>query len=256
MGLGLTRDPYLSTGIDNMWINAGTAQFHLPLRTAQILRGTTGLVLPNRETLLARLTRATPLLAGSKFNFHETDDGVEVTCPWGNHIRCHEPDIARFGPITLGMPYVEFNVPPGTPAGIMRFYRQILDSIAGLGCDAHGEFAWASVGSGNKLIFREHDAPPPPYDGHHIQISLANFSDPHRRLLERGLISEESDQHQYRFLDIVDPDSNETLFRIEHEVRSMRHPMYARPLVNRDPEITNRIYAPEHQAARWAVSPV
>ena len=27
MGLGLTRDPYLVTGVDNAWINVGTCQF-------------------------------------------------------------------------------------------------------------------------------------------------------------------------------------------------------------------------------------
>ena len=52
-------------------------------------------------------------------------------------------------------------------------------------------------------------------DGHHIQITLVDFSGPHKKLLERGLISEESDQHQYRFLDIVDVDTNKPLFRIE-----------------------------------------
>src|SRR5260221_365183 len=28
-GLGLTRDPYLMTNVDNMWINAGRSQFHV-----------------------------------------------------------------------------------------------------------------------------------------------------------------------------------------------------------------------------------
>ena len=28
-GLGLTRDPYLMTSIDNMWVNVGHSQFHL-----------------------------------------------------------------------------------------------------------------------------------------------------------------------------------------------------------------------------------
>ena len=27
-GLGLTRDPYLMTSIDNMWVNVGHSQFH------------------------------------------------------------------------------------------------------------------------------------------------------------------------------------------------------------------------------------
>jgi len=36
MGLGLTRDPYLVTGVDNAWMNVGTCQFHLPVGPAQI----------------------------------------------------------------------------------------------------------------------------------------------------------------------------------------------------------------------------
>ena len=30
MGLGLTRDPYLMAGLENMWVNVGRGQFHLP----------------------------------------------------------------------------------------------------------------------------------------------------------------------------------------------------------------------------------
>ncbi len=109
------------------------------------------------------------------------------------------------------------------------------------------------VGDGNRILFRETDTPLPPFDGHHIQISLADFSRPHRKLLERGLITEESDQHQYRFTDIVDVDTNKALFTIEHEVRSMKHPMYARPLANRNPALTARTYAPEWDHGRWAM---
>ena len=29
-GLGLTRDPVLMTSTDNMWVNVGKSQFHLP----------------------------------------------------------------------------------------------------------------------------------------------------------------------------------------------------------------------------------
>ena len=32
------------------------------------------------------------------------------------------------------------------------------------------------------------------------------------------------------------------LFEIEHEIRSMTHPLYNRPLVNRNPHQTNRHY--------------
>jgi hypothetical protein len=102
-------------------------------------------------------------------------------------------------------------------------------------------------------VFRETDAAAPAFDGHHIAIYLADFSGPHRRLLEKGLITEESDQHQYRFEDIVDVDSGKVLFTIEHEVRSMRHPLYARPLVNRNPVQTNRLYAPGHEDLSWSL---
>jgi catechol-2,3-dioxygenase len=255
-GLGLTRDPYLLTGLENMWINVGRAQFHLPLRAPQVVRGTTGLVVPDLESLVHRLHSVQRYMADTKFSFRETNDAVETTCPWGNRIRCHAPDAERFGPIVLGMPYVEFGVPPGTLKGIAKFYRKILGGLAGVSKDGEGEHAWAIVGDGNRLIFRETDAEQPPFDGHHVQISLVDFSGPHKRLLERGLVTEESDQHQYRFQDIVDVDTGKVLFTVEHEVRSMRHPMYARPLVNRTATINNRNYMPsDHQAQRWAMEP-
>ena len=251
-GLGLTRDPYLMTSTDNMWINIGRSQFHLPTGKAQVLRGRVGLVLPSREALLQRLNRVSKPLAGTRFEFREHNAWVDVTSPWGNRIRCHEPD-QRFGRVSLGMPYVEFEVPPGTLAGIAGFYREILDAASEVAEDELGQHARVSVGANQDLVFRETDAPPSPYDGHHIQIYIADFSGPHRRLLERGLVTEESDQHQYRFQSIVDLATGKELFEIEHEIRSMRHPLYARPLVNRNPAQTNRAFAQGHEAWSWAM---
>lgn len=253
-GLGLTRDPYIMTGTDNMWINVGRSQFHLPTGKPQVLRGHVGLVIPNRAALLGRLARLRKPLDGTRFDFREHNSFVEATSPWGNRIRCHEPDAARFGRVRLGMPYVEFDVPPGSADGIVRFYREVLATPAKVVANGQGRAARVSVGAGQDLVYRETDLPIPPYDGHHIQIYLADFSSPHRRLLEKGLITEESDQHQYRFQDIVDPESGKKLFTIEHEIRSMRHPLYARPLVNRNPDQTNRDYAPGHDAAAWSMS--
>ena len=251
-GLGLTRDPYLMTSTDNMWINVGRSQFHMPTGEAQVLRGRVGLVLPDREALLKRLARVRRPLEGTKFDVREHNSFVDVTSPWGNRIRCHAPE-PRFGRITLGMPYGEFDVRPGTTDGIARFYREVLGTAAETGEDEHGPRARVSVGPKQDLIFRETDRPLPDYDGHHIQIYIADFSGPHRRLLERGLITEESDQHQYRFTDIVDPKSGKPLFTVEHEIRSMQHPLYARPLVNRDPAQSNRDYAQGRDAWVWSL---
>jgi len=233
MGLGLTRDPYLQTGVDNAWINVGTCQFHLPVGPAQVLRGVTGLVLPDLDTLLARLASVAPRLQGSKFSFVRNGDLVDVTCPWGNRLRVHAPDPARFGRMALGMPYVEIDSAPGTAPGIARFYREVLAAPAHSGHDASGAFVRIPIGLGESLVFRETARTLPPFDGHHVQIAVADFSGVHRRLLERGLITEESNQSQYRFQDITDLDTGAVLATLEHEVRSMRHPLYARPLVNR-----------------------
>ena len=236
MGLGLTRDPYLRTGIDNAWINVGCCQFHLPTGPAQILRGVTGLVMPNLDALMARLAGVQPLLMGTRFAFNRSDESVNVTCPWGNRVCVHAPDAARFGAMTLGMPYVEIDTAPGTAEGIARFYTDILSAVTRTGNDASGRLVYITTGPAQSLIYRETARELPPYDGHHLQIAVADFSGVHGRLFERGLITEESNASQYRFQDIADLATGQVLATIEHEVRSMRHPLFARALVNRGHE--------------------
>jgi len=255
MGLGLTRDPYLMAGLENMWVNVGRGQFHLPTREPQVVRGTTALVLPDLEALLKRLDYAKKYLEGTKFSFKEAGDVVETTCPWGNRIRVHAPTPEKFGPMRVGMPYVEFDVPAASSLeAIARFYREILGGIAGVAKDERGEYAWASCSGDCKVLYRPTSKKLPKYDGHHIQITLADFSGPHKKLVERGLISEESDQHQYRFLDIVDVDTNKPIFRIEHETRSMRHPMFNRTFINRNPDMSNRNFVPGYEVGLWALA--
>ncbi len=252
-GLGLTRDPYLMTGPRNMWVNVGRSQFHLPTNKPQVLRGITGLVIPDRAALLKRLNKARKNLDNTAFDFHEDETFVEVVCPWGNRIRCHEP-APRFGPVSLGMPYVEFEVPPKTAEGIARFYTEIMGTRAAFSEDQMGRCARVNSGVGQQLLFRETDRPLPDYDGHHIAIYIADFSGPYQRLLKRGLIFEESNRWQYRFKEIIDPETNQPLFTIEHEVRSMTSPMFMRPLVNRNPNQNIMRYEPGHDAWVWGMA--
>jgi predicted enzyme related to lactoylglutathione lyase len=251
-GLGLTRDPYMMTGPANMWVNAGRQQFHLPTSKAQVLRGHIGVVVSDYDQLAKRLARAGEALTGTRFEFHERDGHIEATCPWGNRIRCFAPD-KRFGPMAVGVPYVEFDVPVGTAAGIARFYSEIMEAQAAALEDTQGRFACITAGSGQNLFFRETDRALPPYDQHHIALYINDFSKPHQKLAAKGLITQESDQHQYRFQDIVDPDSGKVLFTVEHEVRSMRHPLYLRPLVNRNPSQSIVQYAPGEDGRNWAM---
>ena len=252
-GLGLTRDPFLNTGAGNMWINVGMSQFHLPMGTPENLRGVIGLVIPDHAALLARLARVRKALAGTKFDFRESNDCVETVCPWGNRIHVHTPDVEQFGRIQLGMPYIRFDVRPGTASRIARFYREVLHAPSEVIKNGAGPEARVQVGEKQYFYFRETDAPEKPYDRHHAQIYLSDFSGPHRRLKELGILTAETGEYEYRFQDIIDLDSREVLFAVEHETRSQTNPMYGRPLINRNPAQTNMDYKPGHDELAWAI---
>jgi hypothetical protein len=255
VGLGGTRDPYLFTGLENMWVNFGRTQVHLPSRgakpKAEVLRGTAGFVVPSLEDLEKRLEhagsemkRVAPELP-NKFAFKRKGDVVEATCPWGNRVRCHAPS-TQFGNAELGLVYVDFDVPQGSAEGIARFYKEVMRA------PSHVENARASVsiGRNQRLYFSETSEPLPEYDNHHIQIYIADFASPYHWLKARDLITMETDADEWRFQWIADPRDGRKLFQIEHEVRSMKHRLFARPLVNRNHGITNMTYLPGHDAFR------
>jgi hypothetical protein len=241
-GLGFTRDPYLMVGLENMWINIGRSQMHLPTSRPQRIRGTIGLVVPDLTLLKLRLEHVAAALEGTEFSFADRGAFVDVICPWGNRFRCHAP-AAEFGDTELAMPYVEFDVPGSSAEGIARFYAEIIGATTEIATRQGARAASVSAGRDQHLFFRETAQPLPTYDGHHVQIYIADFSGPYRRLVERNLITVETDAHEWRFRDIVDTHTNQTLFTVEHEVRSLKHPLYGRPLVNRNPAQTNRSYA-------------
>src|SRR5262252_483032 len=84
IGLGFTRDPYMNVGLTNMWINIGDQQFHLPTGQPQVLRGHTGLVVPDVGALKERLAGVQSQLADTRFGWSDEGEHVEVRSPWGN----------------------------------------------------------------------------------------------------------------------------------------------------------------------------
>lgn len=251
VGMGFTRDPYLQSGVVNMWVNIGRSQFHLPIGKPQVIRGRTGLVVPDLKALAESLKSVRKDLKGTKFNFKAGPGYIDVTCPWGNKFRCHKP-AAKFGATLLGMPYVMIDIPGGTAKGIAAFYRDIMETDAKVKPFEKAPAAHVLVGQNQTLIFREKAGKLPKYDGHHLALYVANFSRPHAKMAERGLISQESNQHQYRFVDLIDPESGKKLYQIEHEIRSMTHPLFARPMINRNPAQTNNAFAPGYDDRPWA----
>ena len=241
VGMGGTRDPYLNIGLNNMWVNVGEQQFHLPTRPPQVIDGYIGLVVPDLDALGKRLASVAEALKGTKFSWEPMGDHLLVTCPWGNRYRCHASQ-APFGDMAIGMPYVEFLVPTGALAGILGFYQTVFAATVVLENDFQGSFGRVQIGRQQSLIFRETEKALRPYDGHHIAVYVASFSKPYGFLQRRGLISEDVRNHQFRFKDIVDPQDGSKKFTLEHEVRSLRHPMYHRPFVNRDAAQSQRDY--------------
>jgi hypothetical protein len=233
-GLGFTRDPYLMVSVDNMWANVGQTQFHLITGKPQRLRGHAEIVVPDLEALTARLAEVKRHLEATAFTYTVEDKYVATTCPWGNRYRCFAPG-PEFGDLMLGIVRVEFPVEPGRAAGIARFYETVMRAPATVTAQNGQAAARVQVGHRQELVFRETSAPIAPYEGYHIAIYVADFSGPYRMLVERGILSEESNPYQYRFNDIVDVGTGELLYTIEHEVRSATHPMFMRPLVNRNP---------------------
>lgn len=237
--LGFTRDPYADLGLfGTTWVNLGGQQLHLVHgETAQVFRGIMGLVVPNPDTVARRLGRLIERfapMADTHAACVADGSGYLVTCPWGNRFRIHGPDDVEQP--NIGMPYVEVTTAPGTADGIAAFYREVLGAETLVDTDGGSPRAVVAVGRHQHLYFVETDEPIADYDGHHIAIYLHNFSGPYRWLLERDLISRETDDHEYRFTDIVDPESGRVCAVLEHEVRSMFHPMFGRELVNRHPE--------------------
>lgn len=228
--MGFTRDPYIDFGGRNMWVNVGAQQFHLPLGEPQRFQGTIHVVVPDLDDLARRLTRAERSLAGTRFGWNRESAAIRVSCPWGNDLLAHGPD--AFPAISLGIPQLDVAAPPGTAEGIAAFYRDVVRAPV----EGGPGLAEVRMGPHQRMVFRE-QPDPPGYDGHHVAVYLADFSSPHRFLSERGLVTEETDRHQYRFTDIADPTSGARLMQLEHEVRALTHPMFNRPLVNRNPAV-------------------
>ena len=191
VGLGGTRDPYIFMGLENMWINFGRTQVHLPSRgpapKPEVLRGVAGFVVPDLAALKKNLEHAGKEMKrvvpekDTKFSWQDKGDTVEATCPWGNRIRCHAPS-PEYPRTELGLVYVDFDVPPGAAQGIALFYEQVMKVPA----SADKGRATVSIGRNQKLFFSETKEKLPEYDGHHIQIYIAEFSTGYDWLKERG----------------------------------------------------------------------
>lgn len=163
--------------------------------------------------------------------------GKEVTARFGRH----ETDCS-------GIDYVEFKCPRGTADKIALFYDSVLDATVNVVQDKEDKVAVIALGNvdastgraDQSLLFRETDEVIPPYDGHHVAMyvgeSAADFEQAYRHAEIAGVVwvnprfSDKADtlnaaRHwkQFRFKDVVDMETGEKIFELEHEMRSIEH---------------------------------
>jgi len=233
-GLGLTRDPFRMVGTRNMWVNVGQQQFHLPIGEPSPLPGEVGVVVPDLEAVESQLDQASRALKDTAFSVQRVGDALSTTTPWGHRIRVHAQGTVP-GRLPQALTYVEFWVAPGTAAGIGAFYREVLQCpVTEVPIDGD-RAARVTVGPHQTLRFRERPGAGIVPNQNHVAVYLTGYRGIYAALGARGLIMEEDAGEQFRFADMVDPTSGARVYTFEHEMRSLYHPDYRRPLINRVP---------------------
>ena len=179
----------------------------------QVLRGTTGLVVPDLGALAAAAGRGGAAAEGHAASPSRERDVRRGDLPVGQPHPLPRAGRRASAGSRSACPMSSSTRRAAARDGIARFYQRDPRHAGDLGKDGAGPFARVAVGARRAAcVFRETDRAAaavrrPP----RRRSRCADFSGPHRRLLERGLITEESNQHQYRFEDVVDLDSGEVL---------------------------------------------
>jgi hypothetical protein len=168
----------------------------------------------------------------------------DETNEWGDHATKY----GRIESDCRGVDYVEFLVPKGTAERIALFYESVLD-VTTTCVEVEAGMKIAIIAFGNvdqngkaaqSLLFRETTEAIPPYDGHHVAMyvgeTAADFEQAYKNTELAGVVwcnqrfSDKADTLQgakewkeFRFKDIVDMKTGETIFELEHEMRSVEH---------------------------------
>jgi len=259
-GLGLTRDPYAPNNTGTVWINIGIQQIHIPkIDNPQVFSGHIGLVIPSIAQLVENLRNVQnhPALVGTKFSWKIKDTFtkglvppeynnkvVHVQCPWGNKFRIYEAQ-KSFGTTNLGILYLLHHCEITTVELIAKFYQNHFEVPVYF--ETEHKKVHVVVGPWQRLIFKEKkNYKRSDYSGYHVAIYVSKFSNTYNNFAVKNLLftkhrfADKCDTlqdalhwQQFRTLDFVNEQNKEVVLYLEHEVRSLYHPSFKRPLVNR-----------------------
>ena len=227
-GLGLTRDPYRMTGTGNMWVNIGAQQFHLPTTEPTPFPGVVGLAVPSLDAVRKRLKQVAPKLKGTDVTWKDGKTAIATTDPWGRRIRLH-PAGRLPTLMNLALVYVELWAPKGSAAAIGQFYEQVLE----VPVQRNGGAVSVTMGPHQTMRFVE--SPEAPGDAHnnHVAVYLTRYRRVYARMSELRILMEKDRYEQFRFNCILNLKTGNSVMKFEHEMRSLYHGDYGRPLVNR-----------------------
>jgi hypothetical protein len=93
--------------------------------------------------------------------------------------------------------------------------------------------ATVNVGVNQHFHFVEKRDPSLVKHSNHVAVYLTRYQTVYAELKRRQLLLEPDRKEQFRFAKIIDPDTGEVLFEFEHEMRSLYHPDFLKPLINR-----------------------
>lgn len=247
---------------DHFYVNMGLNQLHLPLvgrrdvRTPQAIRGAVEVVYPAEEfARLEALAAEAACEPGELAVRRVSSEVVEVACPWGNVFRCvASGDVPRLRALLaaqgshpgeeaqgVGLSRVEILCPVGSGPAIARFYAEMLGAKTAYseedGC------AEVKCGGMTSLCYIES----PEYvelrgwargeerDQWNVALYLRDFDGTYARFEKEGLewekdigsfssVESGAVTEVFRFKDVRDLETGETILELEHEVRSLRHP--------------------------------
>lgn len=253
----LTKTPHLNLGALTQFHTPSPENEAGLKGGAQRWRGEVQLLYRDEAALLAAQRRLELLKGEPGFEDSQLQVGafdgalMTVTCPYGNIFSLRVATAQQLAALSpqqgvrpgseastcLGMGGVVLKVPPGTAQRGACFYTEVF----GCGSRELRPGSWAVLGGpdGQQQLILEEAADASGRElGEHIAIYVKDYAGCFERLLEKGLIwvnprfvhldksttLEEAWKYStFRFKDIVELDSGEKLFELEHEVRTVMH---------------------------------
>eukprot|EP00525_Craspedostauros_australis_P003832 CAMPEP_0198124148 /NCGR_PEP_ID=MMETSP1442-20131203/39262_1 /TAXON_ID= /ORGANISM="Craspedostauros australis, Strain CCMP3328" /LENGTH=406 /DNA_ID=CAMNT_0043783489 /DNA_START=46 /DNA_END=1266 /DNA_ORIENTATION=- len=188
------------------------------------------------------LCSAKPKSAASQTNYQQPYIRPTELEKWGDVATTY----GKSQPECRGLDFVEIRCPPNTADDIALFYDSVFDATTTV-LDVDGKIAIIGFGDINEngqpeqsLLFRESPDTADEYDGHHIAMyvgdSVLDFEQAFKNAKLADIVwvnPRFSDDvmdlggarkwKQFRFKDIVNIQTGETIMELEHELRSIEH---------------------------------